>query len=158
MAQDQRSSMIDSESSAQVQVNLGASRRGGIKHRQEQELPGGEELSNYGPSPKRLHLLDDHAGALWWNHDINKNSSGLWRVVDSASPCRSGGSPVPANSAASQAMELFAIGPALNTNGKPRARRGSATDPQSIYARVSHLLTSNSDQINHSTQTVTPVL
>lgn len=29
------------------------------------------------------------------------------------------------------------VGPALNTNGKPRARRGSATDPQSVYARVS---------------------
>ncbi|KAG6541026.1 hypothetical protein Mapa_017599 [Marchantia paleacea] len=27
------------------------------------------------------------------------------------------------------------VGPALNTNGKPRARRGSATDPQSVYAR-----------------------
>lgn len=25
---------------------------------------------------------------------------------------------------------------ALNTNGKARARRGSATDPQSLYARV----------------------
>lgn len=38
--------------------------------------------------------------------------------------------------AASQAMDIIAIGPALNTNGKPRARRGSATDPQSVYARV----------------------
>ncbi|CAM6103483.1 unnamed protein product [Calypogeia fissa] len=28
-----------------------------------------------------------------------------------------------------------AVGPALNTNGRPRARRGSATDPQSVYAR-----------------------
>ncbi|XP_024540519.1 transcription factor bHLH84 [Selaginella moellendorffii] len=28
-----------------------------------------------------------------------------------------------------------ALGPALNTDGKPRAKRGSATDPQSIYAR-----------------------
>lgn len=27
--------------------------------------------------------------------------------------------------------------PALNLNGKTRATRGSATDPQSIYARVS---------------------
>ena len=36
----------------------------------------------------------------------------------------------------SQAMECIAVGPALNTNGKPRARRGSATDPQSVYARV----------------------
>lgn len=34
-------------------------------------------------------------------------------------------------------MDMIAVGPALNTNGKPRARRGSATDPQSIYARVS---------------------
>ena len=40
-------------------------------------------------------------------------------------------------SLASQAMDITAIGPALNTNGKPRARRGSATDPQSVYARVS---------------------
>jgi hypothetical protein len=32
-------------------------------------------------------------------------------------------------------MDMIAVGPALNTNGKPRARRGSATDPQSIYAR-----------------------
>ena len=35
------------------------------------------------------------------------------------------------------AMDMIALGPALNTNGKPRARRGSATDPQSVYARVS---------------------
>jgi hypothetical protein len=41
-------------------------------------------------------------------------------------------------STTSQAMEIFALGPALNTNGKPRARRGSATDPQSVYARVSY--------------------
>ncbi|KAI5078378.1 hypothetical protein GOP47_0006049 [Adiantum capillus-veneris] len=27
------------------------------------------------------------------------------------------------------------VGPALNTNGRPRAKRGSATDPQSVYAR-----------------------
>ncbi|KAH7415644.1 hypothetical protein KP509_14G055200 [Ceratopteris richardii] len=27
------------------------------------------------------------------------------------------------------------IQPALNTNGRPRAKRGSATDPQSVYAR-----------------------
>lgn len=30
-----------------------------------------------------------------------------------------------------------ALGPALNTNLKPRARQGSANDPQSIAARVS---------------------
>jgi hypothetical protein len=41
------------------------------------------------------------------------------------------------SSLASQAVDIMAIGPALNTNGKPRARRGSATDPQSVYARVS---------------------
>jgi hypothetical protein len=35
-----------------------------------------------------------------------------------------------------EVMDMIAVGPALNTNGKPRARRGSATDPQSIYARV----------------------
>jgi hypothetical protein len=29
-----------------------------------------------------------------------------------------------------------ALGPALNTNLKPRARQGSANDPQSIAARV----------------------
>jgi hypothetical protein len=29
-----------------------------------------------------------------------------------------------------------ALGPALNTNMKPRARQGSANDPQSIAARV----------------------
>ncbi|CAK9260330.1 unnamed protein product [Sphagnum jensenii] len=34
-----------------------------------------------------------------------------------------------------EVMDMIAVGPALNTNGKPRARRGSATDPQSIYAR-----------------------
>lgn len=37
---------------------------------------------------------------------------------------------------AKQTVEVMAAGPALNTNGKPRARRGSATDPQSVYARV----------------------
>nr|XP_024398939.1 uncharacterized protein LOC112293574 isoform X4 [Physcomitrium patens] len=36
---------------------------------------------------------------------------------------------------ASQPMDIIAIGPALNTDGKPRAKRGSATDPQSVYAR-----------------------
>ncbi|KAJ7548779.1 hypothetical protein O6H91_07G026600 [Diphasiastrum complanatum] len=45
--------------------------------------------------------------------------------------------PVISNSEfASQVTEAGAsVGPALNTNGKPRARRGSATDPQSVYAR-----------------------
>ena len=33
-----------------------------------------------------------------------------------------------------------ALGPALNTNLKPRARQGSANDPQSIAARVSSLI------------------
>lgn len=32
--------------------------------------------------------------------------------------------------------ELYLPGPALNTNGQPRAIPGSAVDPQSIYARV----------------------
>lgn len=41
-----------------------------------------------------------------------------------------------ANYSATQTVEVIAAGPALNTNGKPRARRGSATDPQSVYARV----------------------
>lgn len=43
-----------------------------------------------------------------------------------------------ANYSATQTVEVIAAGPALNTNGKPRARRGSATDPQSVYARVSN--------------------
>jgi hypothetical protein len=37
--------------------------------------------------------------------------------------------------------EVMALGPALNTNGQPRASRGSATDPQSVYARVRTKLT-----------------
>jgi hypothetical protein len=37
-----------------------------------------------------------------------------------------------------------AVGPALNTNLKPRARQGSANDPQSIAARVSFLSQSSS--------------
>ncbi|KAJ7223874.1 hypothetical protein O6H91_Y464800 [Diphasiastrum complanatum] len=36
---------------------------------------------------------------------------------------------------ASQLTDVGVAGVALNTNGKPRARRGSATDPQSVYAR-----------------------
>lgn len=44
--------------------------------------------------------------------------------------------PALATYSAKQTVEVMAAGPALNTNGKPRARRGSATDPQSVYARV----------------------
>lgn len=36
----------------------------------------------------------------------------------------------------SQSASGRALGPALNTNLKPRARQGSANDPQSIAARV----------------------
>ncbi len=36
---------------------------------------------------------------------------------------------------------MMVLGPALNTNGKPRAQRGSPTDPQSIYARVNQVPT-----------------
>jgi hypothetical protein len=36
----------------------------------------------------------------------------------------------------SKASSRNPLGPALNTNGKPRAPQGSANDPQSIAARV----------------------
>ncbi|KAG0578583.1 hypothetical protein M758_4G031100 [Ceratodon purpureus] len=86
----------------------------GLKSGRHRQLQGGEELN--GPAPKRPHLQAiDHGAALWRNAHAHR------------SLC-----PPPASS---QAMEIYAIGPALNTNGKPRARRGSATDPQSVYAR-----------------------
>lgn len=40
-------------------------------------------------------------------------------------------------------------GTLCNTNGKPRARRGSATDPQSLYARVYKTLLATID-VRHS--------
>lgn len=77
-----------------------------------------------GPAPKRPSYAahsDSHAdqAAAMWNSP-NLRRSSFPSILTS------------------QAMEIYAIGPALNTNGKPRARRGSATDPQSVYARVSH--------------------
>ena len=40
----------------------------------------------------------------------------------------------------SKASSRNPLGPALNTNGKPRAPQGSANDPQSIAARVNIFL------------------
>lgn len=62
--------------------------------------------------------VDDATVALWTSHRLGKLEY------------------TPSSLTASQALDMMAIGPALNTNGKPRARRGSATDPQSVYARV----------------------
>lgn len=110
-----------------------------------QNRRGGDEFWN-GPASKRSHVMDELAGTMMWrNQDSREDfaiATGMWRVGDSPS-YRPGGvwttNGVPSSSSisssASQAMELFAMGPALNTNGKPRARRGSATDPQSVYAR-----------------------
>ncbi|EFJ36606.1 hypothetical protein SELMODRAFT_404767 [Selaginella moellendorffii] len=41
----------------------------------------------------------------------------------------------PTNESKHKLSSVNFAGPALNTNGKPRAKRGSATDPQSVYAR-----------------------
>lgn len=112
--------------------------------------------SNGGSAAKRAHVAQDEGGAMVWRnrqsttvnenedahaHSVGIPSAGLRRAMDPTSnSCSSSGTfnasgATSSSSAAAQAMELFAMGPALNTNGRPRARRGSATDPQSVYAR-----------------------
>lgn len=76
---------------------------------------------------KNNNSQENHPNALWSDQSMNGRE------------LRSYSHLVGSSLTASQPMDIIAIGPALNTDGKPRAKRGSATDPQSVYARVSHL-------------------
>ncbi|XP_024367322.1 uncharacterized protein [Physcomitrium patens] len=94
------------------------------KHRLELvELVDGEDTKSSPTQLKRPKHSTDYANVLLSDH--------ILKGAELRSYFHSGD--VGLN--ASQAMDIIVIGPALNTNGKPRAKRGSATDPQSVYAR-----------------------
>ncbi|XP_073389066.1 uncharacterized protein [Physcomitrium patens] len=82
------------------------------------------DRSSMSPSRRPNILGNQEAGLAWSPYDTTQS-----RTTKSKLQCRHLlGTP-------SQAMDIIAVGPALNTNGRPRAKRGSATDPQSVYAR-----------------------
>ncbi|KAG0610729.1 hypothetical protein M758_7G087100 [Ceratodon purpureus] len=93
------------------------------KHRLELSVDGDDQHSALQLKRSKFSVGHGSSSALKWG-DQEMREGEILRTYN-----------CPSGSLASQAMDIIAIGPALNTNGKPRARRGSATDPQSVYAR-----------------------
>ncbi|CAM6107717.1 unnamed protein product [Calypogeia fissa] len=86
-------------------------------------------------SHKRLHMETQNGQAAVPPASLKRSSSWASSLTSTCSKDQDSsvtGSVLPHTKSSSR----HAVGPALNTNLKPRARQGSANDPQSIAARV----------------------
>ncbi|CAM6028922.1 unnamed protein product [Sphagnum balticum] len=80
-------------------------------------------------------LMNRSSVVTWPNYCTNAEIFSEMLGNNFSAPIAAAGTSSSCSSLQLEVMDMIAVGPALNTNGKPRARRGSATDPQSIYAR-----------------------